>query len=228
MDVVLAVEPDSEAIAGLQASLGREGFAVVAAPTGGEGLARLSESAPRLVILEMRLPDADGLDVCREIRARVSLPVIIVCNSTSEDDAVAAFGAGADDFLAKPYRWRELAARVRAALRRYPGVPSPTDEALLRSGDVVVDASRHEVRVRDTTVALPLREFELLELLVANAGKVLTRDALMRQVWGQRLASGTKSVDVHVKRLRAKIEDDPTKPRRIVTVRGVGYKYVVS
>jgi len=173
------------------------------------------------------LPKISGIDVCRELRARSRVPIIMVTARNAEIDAVVGLEVGADDYVTKPLRLRELIARVRAALRRGPVVDDEGDVTLdvVEVGDVRIDAGRHEVYVRGMPVALPLKEFELLELLMANAGRVLTRDVLIDRVWGPNYFGDTKTLDVHVKRLRSKIEIDPANPSRIVTVRGVGYRY---
>lgn len=179
---------------------------------------------PSLVLLELKLPDMEGLRLCEQIRVRDSPPIILIACGGSEAETLAGFEAGADGYVTKPYRLRELSARIHAALRRAP--PSvPLDLMVLTVGDVTLDPSRHEVRVGGSKVDMPLREFELLNLFMTNPGKVLTREALMRRIWGRTPPSGTKSLDVHVRRIRAKIDGDQPSPSRIVTVRGVGYKY---
>ena len=184
---------------------------------------------PDLVLLDVMLPRLSGIDVCRQLRARSQVPVIMVTARDSEIDAVVGLSVGADDYVTKPYRLAELVARVRAVLRRSGAANGHvTDDAdVLEVGDVRLDPDRHEVLVRGEQVGLPLREFELLELLLENAGRVLTRDKLISRVWGLDYAGDTKTLDVHVRRLRSKIEDDPAAPRRIVTIRGLGYKYAL-
>jgi two-component system response regulator RegX3 len=190
-------------------------------------LERFDATHPGLVLLDVMLPRISGVDVCRQIRAKSQVPIIMVTARNTEIDAVVGLEVGADDYVTKPFRLRELVARVRAALRRGPADDLGFDEHgdVLEVGDVRLDAARHEVAVRGERVALPLKEFELLELLLANAGRVLTRDVLIDRVWGPNYYGDTKTLDVHVKRLRAKVEDDPAHPERIVTVRGVGYRY---
>jgi two-component system response regulator RegX3 len=182
---------------------------------------------PSLVLLDVMLPRVSGVDVCRQIRTRSRVPIIMVTARNAEIDAVVGLELGADDYVTKPFRLRELVARVRAALRRASvddvGIDGHGD--VLEIGDVRLDAARHEVSVRGDPVALPLKEFELLELLLANAGRVLTRDVLIDRVWGPDYFGDTKTLDVHVKRLRSKVEENPAQPTRIVTVRGVGYRY---
>ncbi|MFM7061561.1 MAG: winged helix-turn-helix domain-containing protein, partial [Actinomycetes bacterium] len=179
------------------------------------------------VLLDVMLPRMSGVDVCREIRTTSRTPIIMVTAKNTEIDAVVGLEVGADDYVTKPFRLRELIARVRAALRR---VPVDGDDGVERAdslevGDVVLDAARHEVFVRGDQIALPLKEFDLLEILLANAGRVLTRDTLIDRIWGPNYYGDTKTLDVHIKRLRSKVEDDPTHPTRILTVRGVGYRY---
>jgi two-component system response regulator RegX3 len=174
------------------------------------------------------LPKLSGVDVCREIRTRSRVPIIMVTAKGSEIDTVVGLEVGADDYVAKPYRLRELVARMRAVLRRAPApvvVPADGEGSDLEVGDVSLDPARHEVVIRGEEVALPLKEFELLTLLLENAGRVLPRDVLIDRVWGHDYVGDTKTLDVHVKRLRAKVEDDPSHPTRIVTIRGLGYKY---
>jgi two-component system response regulator RegX3 len=211
----------------LRVALEREGFRVEVAVDGPEALERFDAAHPSIVLLDVMLPRISGVDVCREIRTRSQVPIIMVTAKNSELDAVVGLEIGADDYVTKPFRLRELVARVRAALRRGRSEELTFEEHadVLEVGDVRLDAGRHEVAVRGERVALPLKEFELLELLLANAGRVLTRDVLIDRVWGPNYFGDTKTLDVHIKRLRAKVENDPTHPERIVTVRGVGYRY---
>ena len=216
----------------LTVGLRREGYEVRTAADGRAALAEISESVPDLVLLDVMLPGMSGLDVCREIRKQSRVPLIMVTARGEEIDAVVGLEVGADDYVAKPYRLRELVARMRAVLRRAGAQPptSPadaaeTETARLVEGDVALDIDRHEVRVGGELVALALKEFELLRYLLGRAGKVVTRDSLMHNVWGYDYVGDTKTIDVHVKRLRAKIEDDPASPQRITTIRGLGYRY---
>ncbi|MEA2901773.1 MAG: two-component system, OmpR family, response regulator RegX3 [Actinomycetota bacterium] len=224
---VLVVEDEESFVEALTLGLTREGFAVRVARDGAEALASFDASRPDVVLLDLMLPRVSGIDVCRHIRARSSIPIIMVTAKDSEVDAVVGLEVGADDYVTKPYRLRELVARVRAVLRRAGPEPEPDEVSVevLVVGDVALDAERHRVMVRGSEVALPLREFELLELLLDNAGRVLTRDTLIDRIWGPNYVGDTKTLDVHVKRLRAKIEDDPAKPSRITTIRGLGYRY---
>jgi two-component system response regulator RegX3 len=224
--LILVVDDEQSYRDALSVALQREGFLVDTAADGTEAIARFEATRPALVLLDVMLPKLSGIDVCRELRARSRVPIIMVTAKTSEIDAVVGLEVGADDYVTKPFRLRELIARVRAALRRVPvGPEDVAADDVLEVGDVRVDAARHEVYVRGEPVALPLKEFELLELLLANAGRVLTRDVLIDRVWGPNYFGDTKTLDVHVKRLRSKIEVDPAHPTRIVTVRGVGYRY---
>jgi two-component system response regulator RegX3 len=225
--LILVVDDEQSYRDALSVALQREGFLVDTAADGVEAIERFEASRPALILLDVMLPRISGIDVCRQIRAKSRVPIIMVTARTGEIDAVVGLEVGADDYVAKPFRLRELVARVRAALRRNP--PGDDDEEprpdVLEVGGVRLDAARHEVTVDGEPVALPLKEFELLELLLANAGRVLTRDVLIDRVWGPNYFGDTKTLDVHVKRLRAKVEDDPSQPARIVTVRGVGYRY---
>jgi two-component system response regulator RegX3 len=224
--LVLVVDDEQSYRDALRIALEREGFRVEVAADGAEAIARFDAVRPALVLLDVMLPRITGIDVCREIRTRSQVPIIMVTARNAEIDAVVGLEVGADDYVTKPFRLRELVARVRAALRRgrVDDAVAQPDE-VIEVGDVRLDAARHEVAVRGERVALPLKEFELLELLLANAGRVLTRDVLIDRVWGPNYYGDTKTLDVHVKRLRAKVEDDPGHPERIVTVRGVGYRY---
>ena len=225
---VLVVEDEDSFIDALTIGLAREGFRVQVARDGAQALDLFDAVRPDLVLLDVMLPKVSGIDVCRAIRAKSKVPIIMVTAKASEIDTVVGLEVGADDYVSKPYRLRELVARMRAVLRRAPGLAEPTATAsadVLEVGDVTLDPSRHEVIIRGDDVALPLKEFELLQILLENAGRVLSRDILIDRVWGHDYVGDTKTLDVHVKRLRAKVESDPTNPSRIVTIRGLGYKY---
>jgi two-component system response regulator RegX3 len=224
--LILVVDDEESYRDALAVALQREGFLVETAADGTEAIERFDASRPALVLLDVMLPKVSGIDVCRELRARSRVPIIMVTARNSEIDAVVGLEVGADDYVTKPFRLRELIARVRAALRRMPASEQSADPAeVVEIGDVRLDAGRHEVFVKGVPIAFPLKEFELLELLLTNAGRVLTRDVLIDRIWGPNYFGDTKTLDVHVKRLRSKIEADPANPRRIVTVRGVGYRY---
>jgi two-component system response regulator RegX3 len=226
---VLLAEDEESFIEALVVGLKREGFLVKVARDGAEAVDVFDAVHPDLVLLDVMLPRLSGIDVCRQLRSRSRVPIIMVTAKGGEIDTVVGLEVGADDSVTKPYRLRELVARMRAVLRRSP----PRDDApaggdVLEVGDVRLDPERHEVSVRSVPVSLPLTEFELLELLLANAGRVLTRETLIDRVWGPHYVGDTKTLDVHVKRLRSKIEDDPSSPRRITTIRGLGYKFESS
>ena len=223
---ILVVE-DEEALAdSVRYNLEREGFAVSVAGDGLRALERFRSEAPSLVILDLMLPELSGLDVCRMIRSESAVPIIMVTAKDSEADKVAGLELGADDYVTKPFSMRELVSRVRANLRRVRPAPSlePADE-VLAGGPIRMDVVRHEVVVRDEAVSMPPKEFELLETLLRRKGRLLTRDFLIEEVWGADYYGDTRTLDVHVKRLRRKIEDDPHNPRYLLTVRGLGYKF---
>jgi two-component system response regulator RegX3 len=224
---VLIAEDEDSFVDALVLGLRREGFLTTVAKDGVEALTLFDAVSPDLVLLDVMLPKLSGLDVCRDIRAKSSVPIIMVTAKGTELDTVVGLEVGADDYVSKPYRLRELVARMRAALRRAPrngNEPTAATE-VLHVGDVSLDPARHEVTVRASEVSLPLKEFELLELLLANAGRVLTRDTLIDRIWGPHYVGDTKTLDVHIKRLRAKIEEDPSNPALITTIRGLGYRF---
>ncbi len=223
---VLVVEDEEAFVDALEIGLRREGFRVEVARDGAEALERWETVDPDVILLDVMLPRVSGVDVCREIRTRSKVPIIMVTAKSSEIDTVVGLEVGADDYVTKPYRMRELVARIRAVIRRSDVAATPDDvEAVVTVGDVQLDPDRHEVTVRGALVALPLKEFELLDLLLTNAGRVLSRDQLIDRVWGHDYVGDTKTLDVHIKRLRSKVEEDPSNPTRIVTIRGLGYKY---
>jgi two-component system response regulator RegX3 len=223
---ILVVEDEESFVEALTVGLKREGFRVRVARDGVEALELFDLVHPDLVLLDVMLPRISGVDVCREIRTRSKVPIIMVTAKSSEIDTVVGLEVGADDYVTKPYRLRELVARMRAALRRAPRPDKPAaSPSTLEVGDVRLDPERHEVFVRDAPVTMPLKEFELLACLLDNAGRVMTREVLIDRVWGADYVGDTKTLDVHIKRLRAKVEVDPSKPHRIVTIRGLGYKF---
>jgi two-component system response regulator RegX3 len=223
---VLVVEDEASYVEALTIGLTREGFNVEVAVDGADALMKFEDVHPDLVLLDVMLPKMSGIDVCRLMRKRSQVPIIMVTAKGAEIDTVVGLEVGADDYVTKPYRMRELVARMRAVLRR---APESGDEELLADaieiGDVALDPEQHRVRIRGAEVGLPLKEFELLHLLLANAGRVVARDTLIDRVWGSDYVGDTKTLDVHVKRLRAKVEPDPANPTRIVTIRGLGYRY---
>jgi two-component system response regulator RegX3 len=226
LPTVLVVEDEESFVDALVVGLKREGFLVKVARDGEEAIAVFDRVQPDLVLLDVMLPRMSGIDVCRVIRTRSRVPIIMVTARGSEIDTVVGLEVGADDYVSKPYRLRELVARMRAVLRRAPRQEDAEGNLdVLEVGDVRLDPERHEVFVRGSRISLPLKEFELLELLLANAGRVLTRETLIDRIWGPHYVGDTKTLDVHVKRLRSKVEDTPSRPSRIVTIRGLGYKY---
>jgi two-component system response regulator RegX3 len=223
---VLVVEDEESFIEALQVGLKREGFRVEVARDGLQALDLFDIIRPDLVLLDVMLPKVSGVDVCRQLRKRSQVPIIMVTAKAAEIDTVVGLEVGADDYITKPYRLRELVARMRAVMRRAPlDRAGELTEAALVVGDVQLDPDQHEVVIRGERVSLPLKEFELLHILLANAGRVLPRETLIDRVWGNDYVGDTKTLDVHIKRLRAKIEDDPGTPQKIVTIRGLGYKY---
>jgi two-component system, OmpR family, response regulator RegX3 len=219
------VVEDEEALAdSVRYNLEREGYSVVVATDGRRALDRFETERPALVILDLMLPEMSGLDVCRAIRSSSDVPIIMVTAKDSEADKVAGLELGADDYVTKPFSMRELISRVRANLRRTRS--SSREDEILLGGDVSMDVSRHEVAVRGEPVALPPKEFELLEAFLRRKGRLLTREFLIEEVWGPDYFGDTRTLDVHVKRLRRKIEDDPHEPAHLQTVRGLGYKFV--
>ncbi len=224
---VLLVEDEESFVDALRVGLQREGYVIDVARDGREALERFEAFDPDIILLDVMLPVLSGIDVCREIRTRSDVPIIMVTAKAEEIDTVVGLEVGADDYVAKPYRMRELVARMGALLRR-TRAPHPSrdpDTQPIEVGDVSIDPERHEVRVRGELVELPLKEFDLLTLLMDNAGRVLPRETLIDQVWGSDYVGDTKTLDVHIKRLRAKVESEPSSPTRILTIRGLGYKY---
>jgi two-component system response regulator RegX3 len=223
---ILVVEDEISFVEALTIGLKREGFRVEVATDGFEALERFDAVKPDLVLLDVMLPRLSGIDVCRQLRKRSQVPIIMVTAKGAEIDTVVGLEVGADDYVTKPYRLRELVARMRAVLRRAAGDSAgELGPSAIEVGDVVLDPDEHTVSVSGSGVSLPLKEFELLHVLLANAGRVLPRETLIDRVWGNDYVGDTKTLDVHVKRLRSKIEPDPSAPSRIVTIRGLGYKY---
>ena len=223
---VLVVEDEESFVEALKVGLKREGFRVEVARDGMQALEMFDIVQPDVILLDVMLPRMSGIDVCRQLRKKTLTPIIMVTATGAEIDTVVGLEVGADDYVTKPYRLRELVARMRAVLRRVPSERGgELSSSSLSVGDVALDPDQHEVVIRGETMALPLKEFELLHILLANAGRVLPRETLIDRVWGTDYVGDTKTLDVHVKRLRSKIEDDPANPVRIVTIRGLGYKY---
>lgn len=233
---VLLAEDEESFIDALVIGLTHEGFRVTVARDGHEALSLFDETSPDLILLDLMLPKMSGIDVCRSIRSRSSVPIIMVTAKGTEIDTVVALEVGADDYVTKPYRLRELVARMRAVMRRSAATEhhgpkvsvAGEDETAWQAGDVRVDLEQRRVFVRGEEVQLRRKEFELLKLLVENAGRVLTRDVLIDRVWGTDYIGDTKTLDVHIKRLRSLIEEDPKNPVHITTVRGVGYRFEVA
>ncbi|MDQ5840435.1 MAG: response regulator transcription factor [Chloroflexota bacterium] len=224
MTRILLVEDEESFSDPLSYLLRKEGYEVAVAETGPAALADFDRSGADLVLLDLMLPGLSGTDVCRALRQRSSVPVIMLTAKDSEIDKVVGLEIGADDYVTKPYSSRELLARIKAVLRRGQE-PEELMPSTLEAGPVRMDVERHVVTVNGTHTPLPLKEFELLEMLLRNSGRVLTRMQLIDRVWGSDYVGDTKTLDVHVKRLRAKVEPDPPNPQYIVTVRGLGYKF---
>jgi two-component system response regulator RegX3 len=222
---VLVVEDEESFSDALSYMLRKEGFEVAVASTGTTALVEFDRNGADIVLLDLMLPEMSGTEVCRQLRQRSHVPIIMVTARDTEIDKVVGLEIGADDYVTKPFSPRELVARIRAVLRRNASEPVEATTATLAAGPVRMDVERHVVTVSGDTVALPLKEFELLELLLRNAGRVLTRGQLIDRVWGADYVGDTKTLDVHVKRLRSKIEPEPSSPRYILTVRGLGYKF---
>jgi two-component system response regulator RegX3 len=221
---VLVVEDEESFSVALYYMLRKEGFEVGVCPTGPEAIDAFDRNGADLVLLDLMLPGLPGSEVCRTLRERSNVPVIMLTAKDSEIDKVVGLELGADDYVTKPFSSRELVARMRAVLRRR-GEPDEAGASVMESGPVRRDVDRHVVTVRGEPAQLLLQEFELLEVLLRNAGRVLTRMQLIDRVWGADYVGDTKTLDVHIKRLRAKVEADPGSPRHIITVRGLGYKF---
>ncbi len=224
MTRLLLIEDEESFSETLRYLLTKEGYDVAVAATGPDGLTEFARSGADLVLLDVMLPGLSGTEVCRALRASSDVPVIMLTARDSEIDKVVGLELGADDYVTKPFSTRELLARIRAVLRRR-GDTGEAAAMVVEAGPVRIDVDRHVVTIRGEAVGLPLKEFELLEFLVRNSGRVLTRGQLIDRVWGADYVGDTKTLDVHVKRLRAKVEPDPSEPRHLVTVRGLGYKF---
>lgn len=224
MTRVLVVEDEDSFSDALSFMLRREGFEVVIAGDGNAAIARFEQHGADLILLDLMLPGLSGTEVCRQVRLTSNVPIIMLTAKDGEVDKVVGLELGADDYVTKPFSSRELLARIRAVLRRHGEVEELLPAAVV-AGPVRLDVERHIVTVRGEQVAMPLKEFDLLEYLVRNSGRVLTRGQLIDRVWGSDYVGDTKTLDVHVKRLRAKIEEDPANPKHLQTVRGLGYRY---
>jgi two-component system response regulator RegX3 len=223
---ILVVEDEESLAESVRYNLEREGFSVSLAADGRRALERFRADPPALVILDLMLPEVSGLDVCRSIRATSNVPIIMVTAKDSEADKVTGLELGADDYVTKPFSIRELISRVRANLRRVGPAGDVAAEDRLQGGRVTMDVARHEVAVAGEPVGFPPKEFELLETFLRRKGRLLTREFLIEEVWGADYVGDTKTLDVHVKRVRRKIEVDPHRPGNLLTVRGLGYKFV--
>jgi len=225
-DRILIVEDEESLADSVRYNLEREGYIVTVASDGRHALERFRAEPPSLVILDLMLPEVSGLDLCRAIRAESDVPIIMVTAKDSEADKVAGLELGADDYVTKPFSIRELVSRVRAHLRRARMQAPAAAEEMLNGGPVEMDVAKHEVRVGEGLVAFPPKEFELLEAFLRRRGRLLTREFLIEEIWGHDYVGDTKTLDVHVKRIRQKIEHDPHDPELLLTVRGLGYKFV--
>ncbi len=226
---ILVAEDEESFVEALTLGLKREGFLVEVARDGEEALKKFETVKPDLLLLDVMLPRRSGLDVCREIRAKSKVPIIMVTAKSTELDTVVGLEVGADDYVSKPYRMKELVARIRAVMRRTPADQKIEEQAdIIELSGIQLDLARHEVHVRGELVRLPLKEFELLELLMSNPARVLTRDTIIDRIWGAYYGGDTKTLDVHIKRLRSRIEQDPSNPTTITTVRGLGYRFEVA
>jgi two-component system response regulator RegX3 len=224
MTKVLIVEDESSFSEALEFLLGKEGFSVITAVTGTEALKKFDQGGIDLVLLDLMIPEVSGTEVCRQIRAKSKVPIIMLTAKDSEVDKVVGLEIGADDYVTKPYSSRELVARINAVLRRNGTDSNIGSNGVLTVQGIRMDVERHLVTMNGSAISLPLKEFELLEFLMRNAGRVLTRIQLIDRVWGSDYVGDTKTLDVHIKRIRAKIESDPANPTIIQTVRGLGYK----
>jgi two-component system response regulator RegX3 len=225
MTRVLVVEDEESFREALEFMLSKEGFEVALAATGTDALVEFERNGADLILLDLMLPGMSGTEVCRTIRTKSKVPIIMVTAKADEVDKVVGLEIGADDYVTKPFSSRELVARIRAVLRRNSDFEEEPVISTLEVGPVRIDVERHKVSVRGEAISLPLKEFDLLELLMRNAGRVLTRGQLIDRVWGSNYVGDTKTLDVHIKRIRAKIEEDPAEPVHILTVRGLGYKF---
>jgi len=224
MTSILIVEDESSFSEALSFLLGKEGYDVDIADTGTEAIKKFNEKGADLVLLDLMIPEVSGVEVCKAIRATSQVPIIMLTAKDSEIDKVVGLELGADDYVTKPYSSRELIARIKAVLRRGSSEDVATENGILTAAGIRLDVGKHQVTVNGTLISLPLKEFELLEFLMRNSGRVLTRTQLIDRIWGGDYYGDTKTLDVHIKRLRSKIEADPANPILIQTIRGLGYK----
>lgn len=227
MTKIFIVEDEESVLDPLELLLTKEGFKVTSARTGREALDNYERIEPDLILLDIMLPEVSGTEVCRQIRSKSNVPIIMLTAKDTEVDKVVGLELGADDYVVKPYSKAELVARIKAVLRRKNNNDSSDDAGVLIAGPVRIDIDRHQATVNGLSISLPLKEFELLEFLVRNSGRVLTRNQLIDRIWGSDYFGDTKTLDVHIKRLRAKIEKDPANPVYILTIRGLGYKFEI-
>lgn len=222
---ILLVEDETPIVEAVRYNLEREGYQVLVASDGRQALICFRTHKPSLILLDLMLPEITGLDLCRTMRAESPVPILVVTAKDTETDKVVTLEVGADDYITKPFSMRELLSRIRAHLRRSAMIPSPSIPTILVAGPVEMDTERHGVTINGQAAALPPKEFALLEVFLMGAGRLLTRDFLISEVWGRDYFGDTRTLDVHVKRLRTKIEEDPHNPRHLKTVRGLGYKF---
>jgi two-component system response regulator RegX3 len=225
MPHILLVEDEVALSEPLAFILEKEGFEITVATDGAQALSMFDEKKHDLILLDLMLPQVPGTEVCRQIRAHAQTPIIMLTAKDSEVDIVVGLELGADDFVTKPYKSRELVARIRAVLRRNSAPGQQGEDQVIEIGDIRLDADRHALHVRGKLTQMPLKEFELLEYLMTNSGRVLTRGQLIDRVWGSNYFGDTKTLDVHIKRIRGRIEHDPAEPTMLVTVRGLGYRF---
>lgn len=225
MTKILIVEDEESVIDPLELLLSKEGFTIETARDGREALEKFEKVLPDLVLLDLMIPIISGTEVCRQIRAKSQVPIIMLTAKDTEVDKVVGLELGADDYIVKPYSKAELVARIKAVLRRQGGEVTSEVSGVITAGPISIDIDRHVVMINGAATSLPLKEFELLEFLLRNKGRVLTRTQLIDRVWGSDYFGDTKTLDVHIKRLRAKIENDPANPVYIQTIRGLGYKF---
>ena len=225
MTKILIVEDEESVIDPLELLLNKEGFTIETARDGREALEKFEKGLPDLVLLDLMIPIISGTEVCRQIRAKSQVPIIMLTAKDTEVDKVVGLELGADDYIVKPYSKAELVARIKAVLRRQGGEATSEVSGVITAGPISIDIDRHLVMINGAATSLPLKEFELLEFLLRNKGRVLTRTQLIDRVWGSDYFGDTKTLDVHIKRLRAKIESDPANPVYIQTIRGLGYKF---